>query len=71
MRDFMTKTAFLDGATKHLFKIEPESLEQRRHFVLNAHHVGDWGVTATAVLGSESKGLHRSPPVNRVVGPMP
>jgi hypothetical protein len=68
MRDVMTQTAFLDGATKHLFKIEPESLEQRRHFVLNAHHGGDWGVTATAVLGSESKGLRRSRPVTASSG---
>jgi hypothetical protein len=56
MRNFVTKTAFLDGATQHLFKIKPESLEQLRHFTLNVHDVS--ALIAAAVLSGASKALH-------------
>ena len=69
MRDFVTKTAFLGERANDLFKSELESLEQRRHFILNVRHVGDGGISATAALGCDSNALHGSRPA-RFVRPM-
>jgi hypothetical protein len=70
MRDVVTKTALRDGATKHLFKIEPESLEQLRHIKLNGRHVVDGGRTAAAVLRFESIVFDRSRPFSASSGAM-
>jgi len=67
MRDFVTKTAFLGERANDLFKSELESLEQRRHFILNVRHVGDGGISAA--LGCDSNALHGSRPA-RFVRPM-
>jgi len=63
MSDFVNN-APLDGATKNLFEIEFETLEQLRHLILDVRHVGDSTLTAMAVLLGESNALHWSRPVS-------